>query len=97
MTLENSHVFDVAPIHDVSMDGVYFQIFHANKGEGVAKHQHSYSHAVICNAGKIMVSKEGIKLEMDKTTQPILLKSDGWHEIEAIEDGTVFINVFAQK
>jgi hypothetical protein len=88
---------DIKPAHDVSMNGVYFQIFHANIGEGVAKHEHEHSHATMCHAGKIEVRKDGITLHMDKTTPPVLLKADGWHEIEAVEDGTVFVNVFAQK
>lgn len=97
MSLKINDVIDVKPIHDVSINGVYLQIFHANKGEGVAKHEHPHSHATMCHAGKILISKDGIQLSMDKTTPPILLKSDGWHQIEAIEDETVFVNVFAMK
>lgn len=33
---------------------------------------------------------------MTKDTQPVNLVADGWHEIEALEDGTVFVNVFAE-
>jgi hypothetical protein len=32
---------------------------------------------------------------MTKNTQPVNLVADEWHEIEALEDGTVFVNVFA--
>ena len=32
---------------------------------------------------------------MDKTTQPVNLVANEWHELEALEDGTVFVNVFA--
>jgi len=32
---------------------------------------------------------------MDKFTQPVNLKAAEWHEIEALEDNTVFINIFA--
>ena len=93
----STEVIDIKPTHDVSMNGVYFQIFHANKGEGVAKHEHPHGHATMCHAGKILVSKDGIQLHMDKTTTPVILKAGGWHEIEAVEDGTVFVNVFALK
>jgi hypothetical protein len=34
---------------------------------------------------------------MDKLTQPVNLKANEWHEIEALEDGTVFCNVFAEN
>lgn len=43
-----------------------------------------------------MIRKEGIEKVIDKTTQPISLRAAEWHEIEALEDGTVFINVFAE-
>jgi hypothetical protein len=33
---------------------------------------------------------------MTKESQPITLKANEWHEIEALEDGTVFCNVFAE-
>ena len=33
---------------------------------------------------------------MDKNTQPINLLAPDWHEIEALEDGTVFVNIFAE-
>lgn len=40
--------------------------------------------------------KEGRELVMDKNTQPVNLVAAEWHEIEALEDGTVFVNVFAE-
>jgi quercetin dioxygenase-like cupin family protein len=97
MSVEINQIFEVAPIHDVSMNGVYFQIFHANIGEGVNRHDHPHGHATMCHAGKILVSKDGVQLYMDKNTPPVLLKGGSWHQIEAIEDGTVFVNVFAMK
>ena len=40
---------------------------------------------------------EDIKeLVMTKDTQPVNLVANDWHEIEALEDGTVFVNVFAE-
>jgi hypothetical protein len=30
-----------------------------------------------------------------KDTQPVNLLANEWHEIEALQDGTVFVNVFA--
>jgi hypothetical protein len=43
-----------------------------------------------------MVRKEGKEMVMDKNTQPINLTAQDWHEIEALEDGTVFANMFAE-
>jgi hypothetical protein len=50
----------------------------------------------VCHAGKCVIRKEGKEVEVTKDTQPINLVADEWHEIEALEDGTVFINVFAE-
>jgi hypothetical protein len=40
--------------------------------------------------------KEGKEVVVVKQTQPLNLKENEWHEIEALEDGTVFINVFSE-
>ena len=39
----------------------------------------------------------GKELVMTKATQPVNLVAGQWHELEALEDGTVFINVFAEN
>lgn len=82
--------------HSFNYDGVTLNIYHAKKGEGLPKHDHTFSHATICNAGSIIVRKENKELIMTKDTQPVNLKAGEWHEIEALEDGTVFVNVFAE-
>jgi hypothetical protein len=68
----------------------------ANKGQGLPRHEHAYSHLTMCHAGSCAVRKLGKELIMTKDTQPVNLTADGWHEIEALEDGTVFVNVFAE-
>ena len=47
-------------------------------------------------SGTAIVRKEGRELVMTKDTQPVNLTANEWHEIEALEDGTVFVNVFAE-
>jgi quercetin dioxygenase-like cupin family protein len=86
----------VSPRHSFSYDGAQINVFHANKGEGLPKHEHIFSHATMCNAGSCWVRKEGKEVLIDKNTQPINLVAGEWHEIEAAEDGTVFVNVFAE-
>lgn len=81
--------------HSFNYDGVTLNIYHANKSEGLPKHKHEYSHATICNSGSIIIRKENKELIMTKDTQPVNLVANEWHEIEALEDGTVFVNVFA--
>lgn len=83
------------PAHSFTYDGARLNIYHVNTGQGLPKHSHEYSHATMCCAGSCIVRKEGKQLVMDKFTQPVNLVAGEWHEIEALEDGTVFVNVFA--
>ena len=86
----------VAPRFIVTYDGASVNVYHANKGEGLLRHEHAYSHLTMCHAGSCIVRKEGRELVMTKDTQPVNLLAVEWHEIEALEDGTVFVNVFAE-
>jgi len=86
----------VSPNHIFSYAGAQVAVYHANKGEGIPKHQHAYNHATMCNAGKCVIRVEGKEVFMTKYTQPINLVAGKWHEIEAVEDETVFVNVFAE-
>ena len=88
-------VTSIAPAHSLTYDGAQLNVYHANKGEGLPKHDHTFSHASMCHAGSMVVSKHGKEIVMDKSTQPVNLVANEWHEIEALEDGTVFVNVFA--
>lgn len=89
-------VIAINPRHNFIYDGAVINIFHANKGEGLPRHEHLYAHATFCASGSCYVRKEGKEVLVTKETQPINLKANEWHEIEAAEDGTVFINVFAE-
>jgi quercetin dioxygenase-like cupin family protein len=68
----------------------------ADKEQGLPKHEHTYSHATMCNAGSCVVSLDGRSYTINKDSQPLNLPAGEWHEIEALEDGTVFVNVFAE-
>ena len=80
----------------VTQDGTTLNVYHSNKGEGLPRHEHIYSHLTMCHAGRIAVRKEGRELVMTKDTQPVNLVANEWHEIVALEDGTVFVNMFAE-
>jgi quercetin dioxygenase-like cupin family protein len=82
--------------HTFSYEGAQINIYHANKGEGLPKHQHTWSHATVCNSGSCLVSLEGRSYIVNKNSQPLNLPANEWHEIEALEDNTVFVNVFAK-
>jgi len=86
----------IAPTHQVTYDGANLNVYHANKGQGLARHEHAYAHLTVCHSGSCIIRKEGIEKFIDKNTQPINLKAAEWHEIEALEDGSVFVNVFAE-
>jgi len=83
--------------HSFVYDGAQLNVYHANTGEGLPSHNHSYDHATICNAGSCLVSLEGRSYTINKDSQPLNLPANEWHEIEALEDGTVFVNVFAEN
>lgn len=86
----------VAPRFAVTQDGTTLNVYHADKRQGLPRHEHHYSHLTMCHAGKCLVRKENRELVMTKDTQPVNLVANEWHEIEALEDGTVFVNVFAE-
>lgn len=82
--------------HEVTHEKSTLRVFLANNGEGLPKHEHDYSHLTMCHSGSCVIRKEGIEKIINKYTQPINLKANEWHEIEALEDGTVFVNVFSE-
>ena len=86
----------VAARHSFTYDGAQLNVYHVDKGQGLEKHQHSYAHATMCNSGSCLVTLEGRSYTIDKNSKPLNLPAGEWHEIEALEDGTVFVNVFAE-
>lgn len=84
----------IDPKFNVTQNDNIMQVFHAKIGEGLPKHEHLYSHLVFCHAGRIIIRKEGREAEMTCESQPINLVANEWHEIEALEDGTIFMNTF---
>ena len=85
----------LAPHHSFVYDGTRMNVFYANKGEGLPRHSHSYSHGTICVAGSCAIRKDGVEVISTKDSKPINLGAVDWHEIEALEDNTVFVNIFA--
>jgi quercetin dioxygenase-like cupin family protein len=86
----------IAPTHSFTYDGAQINVYHANKGEGLPEHSHSYSHATVCHSGSCLITKENKSLVMNKYTKPVNLVAGEWHELEALEDNTVFVNIFAE-
>jgi len=77
--------------------GAVVRTYHANKGEGIPMHSHEYSHATICMAGSCKLTQDNKFVITNKDSTPINLLAGHYHEIEALEDGTVFVNIFAES
>lgn len=86
----------IAPRYKLLEYGVAINVYHANGGEGLPAHSHEYSHLTCCHNGSILVRKENIEKILTKNDDPIMLKPIEWHEITALEDNTVFVNIFAE-
>ena len=86
----------ISPKHSFTYDGAQINVFHANMGQGLPKHEHNYSHVTMCNAGSCLVSLEGRSHTINKDSKPLNLPANEWHEIEALEDETVFVNIFSE-
>ena len=86
----------INPKHTFVYETTQNNVYHADKGEGLPRHSHNYSHATICHNGSIAIRKEGKEVIATKDSGAFNLVANEWHEIEALEDGTVFVNIFAE-
>lgn len=85
------------PTYSFTVNGATINTFHIPKaGEGHPKHEHDFDHVTLVHAGRLLVTTPNVTFEMTKDTKPILFPANEWHELEAIEDGTVFTNVFGE-
>jgi hypothetical protein len=73
-------VINIAPHHSFVYDGAVLNVFHANKGEGLPRHNHNFAHATFCCAGSCYVRKENKEILITKDSQPLNLKEIDWHE-----------------
>lgn len=89
-------IVSIASYHNFVYEGMQINVYHANKGEGLTEHQHTFNHATVCHVGSCVVRVKGKEILMNKETQPIDLPANIPHEIEALEDRTVFVNMFAE-
>jgi quercetin dioxygenase-like cupin family protein len=64
------------------------------RGEGLPRHQHDVDHLTIVAAGRVVARTDERVLERGPADPPILFRANRAHEIEALEDGTVVLNVF---
>ena len=84
------------PTYSFDVDECTINTFHIQKaGEGHPKHD--YDHVTQVHSGKLLVTTPKTSFVMDKNTKPILFPAKEWHELEAIENETVFCNIFAEN
>ena len=86
----------VNPAHSFAYAGAQYNVYHANKGEGLPQHEHTFNHATFCSSGSCLVSLQGRNYTINKDSQPLDLPANEWHSIEALEDETVFTNIFKE-
>jgi len=73
--------------------GLQVSRFLLNKGEGLPKHQHVFNHLTMCISGSCMVRKENVEIVLCSKDAAVDLPADQWHEIEALENNTIIINM----
>jgi len=84
----------LAPYHNFSYAETHYSVYHADKEEGLLEHTHFWNHATICHAGSCLVKVKNKEIILNRYSQPIDLPANIPHEIEALENGTVFVNIF---
>lgn len=87
----------ITPAFEFTYDDAVVVIYHANVGEGLPKHEHMYSHATFCASGSCIVRLDNKEHIITKNSTPLNLPELKWHEIEALENETVFVNVFSKN
>jgi quercetin dioxygenase-like cupin family protein len=84
-----------APKQSFTYNGCTSNLYHVKRGAGLPRHDHTFPHLTMCLAGSVVVRKENLEKVMTPEDPPISLRENEWHEIESLEDGTVFLNMFA--
>lgn len=74
--------------------GCSFQRYDLARGEGLPMHQHDVDHLTIVCAGRVVARTDARVVERGPGDPPILFRAHRAHELEALEDGTVILNVF---
>ena len=70
-----------------------FRVYSANTGFGLPTHSHLVDHVTFCLAGSCRVTVGDKTFVLTDDSRPVVLPANIPHEIEALEDGTVFINI----
>jgi quercetin dioxygenase-like cupin family protein len=92
----NTFVERVIPLKEFKYANSQINVYFANKGQGLPLHEHLFNHATMCQVGSCLVRVKNKEFILTIDSQPLDLPANEPHEIEALEDNTVFVNVFAE-
>lgn len=74
--------------------GIGVTVYYLNCGEKVARHVHSFEHTTAVSVGRSKVTIDGDPpFEMIPGKGDFVLPAKRYHEIEALEDGTIVIHM----
>lgn len=90
--VQKTPITSIAPTTKYIYQGVYSSLYNATVGQGLPRHEHMFAHTTVCIQGKMVVRKEGKELELTPLDSPLLLTENEWHDIEALEPNTIFMN-----
>jgi quercetin dioxygenase-like cupin family protein len=76
--------------------GVALAVYRPEVGGGLPTHSHDVSHALFCTSGSCLVRVGDKEVTLTPESRPIVLPALIPHEIEALENDTVFITMIAK-
>lgn len=82
--------------HAFEAMGSSFVRYECARGEMLPRHTHEEDHLTVIAAGSLVVRTDDKVVTRGPKDAPILFRAGRYHEIEAVEDGTVFLNIFAR-
>ena len=76
--------------------GSRFDRYEFAAGEGLPAHQHDEDHLTLVVSGRIVARSGGKEIERGPDDTPILFRAGRMHEIVALDNDTVVLNVFSE-
>jgi len=68
--------------------------YFVDKGYGLPGHDHEVEHTVDVLKGSALVTIGEEKIKLDADSDAKVLPANVWHEVVALEDGTIFNSLF---
>jgi hypothetical protein len=80
----------------MNVDASNYLSHQLNKGEGLRQQAKNSKHAIVCIFGLCVVKTNNFEKVIKVGSQPVNLMAGEEYKIEGLEDGTVFMTVFAE-